>query len=173
MSEMIILVDEKDNQTGTAGKMEAHQNGGKLHRAFSICVFNSKGEMMLQMRAKSKYHCGGLWTNACCSHPRDGETIEHAIHRRLMEEMGFDCLLKEIFSMIYRAPFENGLTEHEFDHFYFGKFDGEPKPNPEEVGDWKWANVKELLADAKKNPKKYTPWFVIGLGKMEAKGLLK
>lgn len=160
--EMLILVDEKDVQTGTCEKMEVHRKG-LLHRAFSIFVFNSKDELMLQRRAKTKYHTPGLWTNTCCSHPRDGEKLEEAVHRRLKEEMGFDCDLKEEFSFIYRAQFDNDLVEHEFDHVFIGKYDNEPNPNPGEADNWKWINIEELKKDIKENPDNYTPWFKIAV----------
>lgn len=161
--ENVILVDEKDNEVGTEEKIKAHKNGGKLHRAFSVFIFNSKGEFMLQQRAESKYHCGGLWTNTCCSHPRPGEVTEEAAHRKLEQEMGFDTELKELFSFIYRAEFGNKLTEHELDHVFVGFYESEPKPNPEEAESWKWIGIKDLQGDIRKNPDKYTPWFKIAL----------
>jgi isopentenyl-diphosphate delta-isomerase len=158
MEEKVVLVDENDNEVGTERKTRAHQQG-RLHRAFSIFVFNSKGELLIQKRAKTKYHSGGLWANTCCSHPRPGEPIEKAAHRRLKEEMGFECELKKAFSFTYRAEFENGLIEHEYDHVFIGKFDGEPQPDPEEVEDWKWVDTEELKKDIKENPDSYTYWF--------------
>jgi isopentenyl-diphosphate delta-isomerase len=164
--EEVVLVDEKDNDVGREEKIKAHMNGGKLHRAFSIFIFNGKGEMMIQQRAFGKYHCGGLWTNTCCSHPRPGELAENAAHRKLKQEMGFDTDLKEILSFTYRAPFENGLTEHEFDHVFVGGFDGNPQMNPQEVGDFKWVNPNVLEKDVNENPDKYTPWFKIVLARV-------
>ena len=164
--EKIILVDKNDNEIGFEEKLTAHQNGGKLHRAFSIFVFNKKEELLLQKRAKEKYHSALLWTNTCCSHPRTGEVLLAAAHRRLKEEMGFDCDLSEKFSFIYKINFENGLSENEFDHVFFGKFDGEPKSNPEEVADWKWVSIKELKQDIKENPGEYTYWLKICLDKV-------
>ena len=158
----VILVDNKDNQIGVGEKLEIHRQG-KLHRAFSIFVFNSKGDMMLQLRAKSKYHCGGLWTNTCCSHPRPGETLESATKRRLKEEMGFGCELKELFSYIYKVDCKNGLTEHEFLHVFKGIYDGNPKINSEEADGWKWMPVSDVKADVKKHPEQYTPWFKLSL----------
>lgn len=155
--EQVILVDEADNQIGVEEKLKAHRDG-KLHRAFSIFVFNSEGKLLLQQRALSKYHCGGLWANTCCSHPRPGEGTEIAAHRRLREEMGFDCPLKELFSFTYKAKFDNGLTEHEFDHVLIGKFDGTPKANPEEVESWKWVDIDELRNGIRQNPDKYVYW---------------
>lgn len=161
--EMIILVDEHDNEVGSIEKMEAHRNGGKLHRAFSIFVFNSAGELMLQQRAKTKHHWAGFWTNTCCSHPAVGESLEQAAQRRLQEEMGFTCPLKKVFSFTYRAHFTNGLSEYEFDHFFIGKYDDAPKPNLEEVGAWKWISAQDLREDIARNPGAFTPWFKIGL----------
>lgn len=155
----IILVDENDVQVGTGEKMAVHE-AGKLHRAFSIMIFNSRGELMLQKRAKEKYHCGGLWTNACCSHPRPGETLAEATKRRLAEEMGMVCELEEIFSFIYKSSFSNGLTEHEFDHVFVGQFDGEPNLNPSEAEAWRWNSWKDLLVDIDRNQNNYTPWFL-------------
>ncbi|MCK4592058.1 isopentenyl-diphosphate Delta-isomerase [Candidatus Parcubacteria bacterium] len=165
MKEEIILVDKNDQEIGSGEKMKVHQNG-KLHRAFSIFVFNSKNEMLLQERAKTKYHCGGLWTNTCCSHPRRGELLEEATHRRLQEEMGFDCELKKIGSFIYKAEFDNGLTEHEYDHVFTGKFDGEPKLNLEEADDYKWIGMEKLKKEIKKNPESFTAWFKIAMEKV-------
>ncbi len=156
--ERVILVDEADNQIGTEEKLKAHREG-KLHRAFSIFVFNSDGKLLLQQRALSKYHCPGLWANTCCSHPREGESADAAAHRSLVEEMGFDCPLKEAFSFTYKAKFDNGLTEHEFDHVLVGKFDGEPKPNPDEVAAVKRVGVDELRKDVRENPERYAYWF--------------
>ena len=160
MAERVILVDKNDNQTGTEEKMKAHEQG-QLHRAFSIFIFNPEGKMLLQQRAKIKYHSGGLWTNACCSHPRDKETLNQAVHRRLVEEMGFDCDLKEKYYFIYKAKLDHGLTEHELDHVFIGTYEGKIKPNPEEVESFEWVTVEELKKDAEANPQKYTEWFKI------------
>ena len=154
------MVDENDNELGLIEKMEAHEKG-LLHRAFSVFVFNQKGEVMLQQRAFGKYHSGGLWTNTCCSHPREGETVLEAAHRRMEEEMGFDCELEQQFNFIYNRKLDKGLTEHELDHVVFGKFDGEPNLNPEEVADYKWVNMQELKSDISTNPAEYTEWFKI------------
>ena len=159
--EQVILVDENDNQIGTEEKLKAHQNGGKLHRAISVLVFNSKGELLLQRRALSKYHCGGLWANTCCTHPRPGEKAIDAAHRRLKEEMGFDAELKEVFPLLYKAEFNNGLTEWEYDHVFVGHYNGEVKPNTEEVDSYRWISMKELKEDIEKNPAKYAEWFKI------------
>jgi isopentenyl-diphosphate delta-isomerase len=162
MNEMVILVDEADKEIGTEEKMKTHKEG-KLHRAFSIFIFNPKGEMLLQKRAKSKYHSGGLWSNACCSHPRPGEDIEQAAHRRLMEEMGFDCDLQESFDFVYKANLDHNLTEYEFDHVFIGKYEGKIKLNPEEAEDFKWVNIDALKENVEKHPEKYTVWFKCAL----------
>ncbi|MBU7047042.1 MAG: isopentenyl-diphosphate Delta-isomerase [Theionarchaea archaeon] len=163
MDERVILVDENDKELGSEEKIEAHKTG-KLHRAFSIFVFNSKGEMLLQQRALHKYHSGGLWANACCSHPRLGETLEEAVHRRLKEEMGFDCELKEIFSFIYKAKVGT-LTEHELDHVFIGMYDGDVHPDPGEVGGYRWVTIESLRKDVQTHPEAYTEWFKIALEK--------
>lgn len=157
----VILVDEQDNQIGTEEKMAAHENGARLHRAFSIFIFNQKKELMLQRRAAHKYHSGGLWTNTCCSHQRPGETTIEAAHRRLQEEMGFDTDLEEVFSFIYRAELDHGLTEHEFDHVVVGYFEDDPILNLEETDQWKWISLDELQRDIKNHPEQYTEWFKI------------
>ena len=162
MKETLILVDNNDNEIGTEEKMKAHEDA-KLHRAFSVFIFNLKGEMLLQQRAVSKYHSGGLWTNSCCSHPRPGEEVTAAAHRRLMEEMGFDCEIEKKFHFIYKAEFDHGLTEHELDHVFMGKYNGEIIPNPEEVENYKWIKTDELINDIELNPDKYTVWFKIAL----------
>lgn len=166
MEEQVILVDRNDNEIGLMAKMEAHEKG-VLHRAFSVFVFNQHGEMMLQRRALSKYHSPGLWSNTCCSHPRKGETALEAAHRRTVEEMGFDCEMNKAFSFIYKADFDNGLTEHEFDHVIIGKYDKEPVINPEEVDSWKWIKLDELKKDMNENPEKYTVWFRIAFKEVE------
>jgi isopentenyl-diphosphate delta-isomerase len=166
-NEEIILVDENDEQIGFETKLKAHENGGKLHRAFSIFIFDDPGKMLLQRRSKKKYHFGGLWTNACCSHPTRGEKLQEAAHARLRQEFGFDAELKEIFSFTYRAPDPNSeLTEFEFDHVFCGKFNDEPQPDPNEIEDWKWVDVMGLLADLESNPYDYTPWFRIAAHKV-------
>ncbi|MDE1824937.1 MAG: isopentenyl-diphosphate Delta-isomerase [Candidatus Micrarchaeota archaeon] len=159
----VILVDDKDNQIGTMEKIAAHSNGARLHRAFSIFVFNSNGETLLQRRAMGKYHSKGFWSNTCCSHPYVGESNADAAHRRLKEEFGFDCKLDEKFSFIYRTDVGEGLTEHEFDHVFTGTYDGDVSPNPEEIMDYKWADPIELIRDMDQNPKSYTLWSMIGL----------
>ncbi|TBW28378.1 isopentenyl-diphosphate Delta-isomerase [Gramella sp. KN1008] len=158
--EKVILVNEKDEQIGLMEKIEAHEKA-LLHRAFSVFVFNENNELMIQQRAFSKYHSPGLWTNTCCSHQREGESNIQAGKRRLQEEMGFTTELKDTISFIYKAPFDNGLTEHEFDHILVGKFDGVPVLNPDEVAAWKWVSLEDLKKDMKKNPHIYTEWFKI------------
>jgi isopentenyl-diphosphate Delta-isomerase len=165
MTEYVILVDENDQAIGICEKMEAHEKG-LLHRAFSVFVFNDKGEMLLQRRALSKYHSPGLWTNTCCSHPRENESVEEAAHRRLKEEMGFDCQLEEVFSFTYNAAFSNGLIEHEFDHVLIGKYDSSPLLNTEEAAEYKWISIKEVLREAEENPNNFTEWFKIILPKL-------
>jgi isopentenyl-diphosphate delta-isomerase len=160
MEEQVILVDENDNQIGLMPKMEAHEKG-VLHRAFSVFTFNKKGELMLQQRAVHKYHSPLLWTNTCCSHQRKGETNLEAGKRRLQEEMGFTAELKEVFSFIYKAPFDNGLTEHELDYVLVGYFDDNPNINKEEVEDYKWMLLEDVKSDIDKNPSIYTEWFKI------------
>ncbi len=156
----MILVNQEDEPIGTMPKMEAHEKA-ELHRAFSVFILNDKGEVMLQQRAASKYHSPLLWTNTCCSHQRLGESNIEAGRRRLMEEMGFEVPLKELFSFIYKAPFDNGLTEHELDHVMVGFFNSEPEINKEEVENWKWMELSDIRADMELNPARYTVWFRI------------
>lgn len=160
MKEQVILVDQQDNPIGLMEKIEAHEKA-LLHRAFSVFVFNDKNELMLQQRAAEKYHSPLLWTNTCCSHQRDGESNIEAGKRRLQEEMGFSCELKEVFSFIYKAPFDNGLTEHEYDHVMIGRFNDEPIVNPEEVVSYKWMPLIEVKNDIENHPEGYTAWFKI------------
>lgn len=158
--EQVILVNEKDEQIGLMPKMEAHEKA-LLHRAFSVFVFNDKNELMIQQRAMGKYHSPGLWTNTCCSHQREGENNIEAGKRRLQEEMGFSTDLKDTISFIYKAPFDNGLTEHEFDHILVGTYNGEPNLNPAEVHAYKWVDLETLKEDMVQNPDIYTEWFKI------------
>lgn len=158
--EQVILVDETDKPIGLMEKQAAH-NGPHLHRAFSIFVFNSKGELLMQQRALSKYHSPGLWTNTCCSHPRDGETLAQATSRRLMEEMGMQCEMKEAYTFIYQAPVGQGLTEHELDHVWIGHSDTTPLINREEVEAWKYMRLDDIAADIHAQPQNYTEWFKI------------
>lgn len=158
--EQVILVNEKDEQIGLMPKMEAHEKA-LLHRAFSVFVFNEKDELMLQQRAAHKYHSPLLWANTCCSHQREGETNIDAGKRRLKEEMGFETDLRNVISFIYKAPFDNGLTEHEFDHVMVGEYNGDPVINNEEVMDWKWMPIDAVKQDIQRQPEIYTEWFKI------------
>jgi isopentenyl-diphosphate delta-isomerase len=158
--EKVILVDREDNPIGTMPKMEAHEKAA-LHRAFSVFILNKNGELMLQQRALHKYHSPALWTNTCCSHQREGEHNLEAGTRRLEEEMGFSVPLEELFSFIYKAPFDNGLTEHELDHVMIGYFDGTPCINPDEVASWKWMSLTAIENDMTLHPETYTVWFKI------------
>ena len=158
--EQVILVNEKDEQIGLMPKMEAHEKA-LLHRAFSVFIFNDKNELMLQQRAADKYHSPLLWTNSCCSHQRNGESNLEAGKRRLQEEMGFVCDLKEVTSFIYKASFDNGLTEHELDHIMIGYYNKNPLINREEVESFKWMTVEEVKNDIVNQPEIYTEWFKI------------
>ena len=157
MTELVILVDEGDRPIGTAEKMTAHIHGW-LHRAFSIFIVNPQGELLLQRRAWTKYHSGGLWTNTCCSHPRPDEPLLVAGQRRLMEEMGIACHLQELFCFTYRAELECGLIEHEFDHVLIGECHCQPQPNPAEVADWRWMGMADLEKELSAHPERYTYW---------------
>lgn len=158
--EQVILVNEKDEKIGLMSKMEAHEKA-MLHRAFSVFIFNDKGELLLQQRASHKYHSPNQWTNTCCSHQREGETNIEAGKRRLFEEMGFNCELEEKFSFIYKAQFDNGLTEHELDHVMIGFYNETPIINPEEVGGFCWMSINGIEIEIRDNPEKYTVWFKI------------
>ncbi|NHM06379.1 isopentenyl-diphosphate Delta-isomerase [Flavobacterium sp. CYK-4] len=158
--EHVILVNTNDEPIGLMPKLEAHQKA-VLHRAFSVFIVNDQNEIMLQQRAQEKYHSPLLWTNTCCSHQRAGESNIEAGNRRLQEEMGFATELKELFHFIYKAPFDNGLTEHELDHVMIGRYNGVPKINPEEVEDWKWMKIEDIKSDMIANPEIYTVWFKI------------
>ena len=160
--ERVILVDEDDRAIGAAGKLEAHREG-RLHRAFSIFVLDGRGQLLLQRRARSKYHSGGLWTNTCCGHPRPGEETEAAAHRRLREEMGFDCPLRPVFHFVYEAELDDGLREHELDHVFVGRYDSDPAPDPEEAEAWRWTSLEEVARDVERHPDEYTVWFRIAL----------
>ena len=160
VEEQVILVNEHDEQIGLMPKMEAHEKA-VLHRAFSVFVFNTKNDLMLQQRAAHKYHSPLLWTNTCCSHQRDGESNIEAGTRRLKEEMGFTTDLKETTSFIYKAPFDNGLTEHELDHIMLGYYENEPIINKQEVEDWKWMPLEDVKHDINVHPEQYTAWFKI------------
>lgn len=169
--ERVILVDENNNEIGVEEKMRAHAEG-KLHRAFSIFIFDSDEKLLLQKRAQTKYHSGGLWSNTACGHPRPGETITEAARRRLREEMNFDCEIQEVFSFIYRAQFENTLIEHEYDHVFKGQFNGEPVPNAQEVEECRWISLVELRKDLQRNPQAYTAWLRIAMSQMDLPELI-
>jgi isopentenyl-diphosphate delta-isomerase len=154
----VILVDENDRQIGTDDKLHAHQNGANLHRAISVFIFNKKGEMLLQRRTMTKYHSAGKWANACCSHPMPRESVADAAHRRLRQEMGFDCKMREVFAFTYKADVGNGLTEHEYDHVFFGRYDKEVRANKNEVMDYKWVSMKSLREEMARNPYDFAPW---------------
>jgi isopentenyl-diphosphate delta-isomerase len=162
MNELLILVDEKDNACGKMDKQSVHELG-LLHRAFSVFIFNTKGELLLQQRADGKYHSAGLWTNTCCSHPRYGEELSEAVPRRLMEEMGIECKTDFAFSFLYKTTFENGLIEHELDHVFFGVSDDVPVPESSEVKDWKYLRLGVLEAQIRLYPDQYTAWLKICL----------
>lgn len=166
VKQQIVLVDKNNRKIGVEEKIKAHKEG-KLHRAFSIFIFNSRGELLIQQRAKTKYHSGGLWSNTVCSHPKPNETYNQAVHRRLNEEMGFNCKLKKLFCFIYNAGFQNGLIENEYDCVFIGKFDGNPKPNPQEIMDYKWVSMKELKQEIIKNPNKFSVWLKIALNRIK------
>lgn len=160
MEEQVILVNEQDEPIGLMEKLEAHQKA-VLHRAFSVFILNENNEIMLQQRAFHKYHSPMLWTNTCCSHQRNGESNIEAGKRRLNEEMGFSAELKELFHFIYKAPFDNGLTEHELDHVMIGYYNEEPVINSDEVANWKWMSIEAVREDMQDNPGIYTVWFKI------------
>jgi isopentenyl-diphosphate delta-isomerase len=164
--EEVILVDEQDKEIGVMEKMEAHVKG-RLHRAFSIFIFNNKNEMLLQQRATGKYHSGGLWTNACCSHPKPGESIEDAAARRLKEELGFETPLDKIFDFTYKASFDNGLTEHEFDHVFTGIYNGEMNINKNEAENVCFRSMEEIESDLQTHPHKFTAWFSLAFPRIK------
>ncbi len=166
MVEEVVLVDQHDNPVGTMEKMEAHKKG-LLHRAFSVFLFNSEGEMLLQQRAADKYHSAGLWTNACCSHPRPGETIEAAARRRLIEEMGISAAVQPLFQFVYEASFDNGLREHEYDHVLVGTINGAVPFNPDEVAAVQYASMNELQARLHREPDQFTAWFRLAFPSMQ------
>lgn len=164
-AEQVILVDAQDNEIGYMEKQEAHEKGS-LHRAFSVFVYNSAGELLLQRRALHKYHSGGLWTNTCCSHPRPGEGNLEAAKRRLREEMGFECTLLKAFSFLYRQEVGD-LTEHELDHVFIGSFEGTPVIDPEEVAEWRFVPMEALTEEMKAHPEQFTVWFRLCLERVQ------
>ena len=155
--ECVILVDEQDRELGSCGKLRAHREGA-LHRAFSVFVFDDAGRLLLQRRARAKYHSGGLWSNTACGHPRPGEETAAAARRRLREEMNFECELREAFAFVYRAELAGGLVEHEYDHVFVGTFGGSPAPDPSEVEDWEWVAPEELRRGLRDEPARYSRW---------------
>jgi isopentenyl-diphosphate delta-isomerase len=167
MIEEVVLVNEKDEAVGAMEKMAAHEQA-ILHRAFSVFIFNKNGDVLMQQRAHSKYHSGGLWTNTCCSHPRPGEEVVAAATRRLQEEMGFTTSLTKVFDFTYKAVFENGLTEHEFDHVITGQYDGLVDFNPNEVAAYAFMSVQELEQQIQESPERFTAWFHIAYPKLKA-----
>jgi len=162
----VILVNEQDAAIGEMEKIEAHKKGF-LHRAFSVFIFNGKGEMLLQQRALHKYHSGGLWSNACCSHPYPGESTENAALRRLNEELGFQTPVNKIFEFTYRAAFDNGLTEHEYDHVFTGEYNGELNINPDEVSDYCFKDIEDIRTIMQSQPEKFTKWFHLVFDRIE------
>ncbi|MGH7492728.1 MAG: isopentenyl-diphosphate Delta-isomerase [bacterium] len=162
--EMITLVDHNDREIGVEEKIKAHREG-RLHRAFSVFVFNHEGQMLLQKRSPLKYHSRSLWTNTCCSHPRPGEAMNKAIARRLHEEMGFACRITEAFHFIYHAHLEEGLIEHEFDHVFIGEYQGVISPDPNEVADYRWIKLSDLHKEIKAAPGQFTIWFKLALAR--------
>lgn len=166
MEEYVILVDENDRQTGVMEKLKAHREA-RLHRAISVFVFNDRQELLLQQRSASKYHSPLLWTNTCCSHPRPGEAAAEAAQRRLKEEMSLDCRLSHRFTFIYKADLDQGLTEYEFDHIFFGRTNVMPLPDPLEAAGWRYAGLDEIDADIQENPAKYTAWLMLMMEKIK------
>lgn len=164
-----MLVDALDREIGTEAKLEAHRSG-KLHRAFSVFLFDGGGRLLLQRRALTKYHSAGLWANACCSHPRPGEPVIDAARRRLREELGVACALESALAFVYRAPLDNGLVEHEYDHVLVGRFDGTPVPDPNEVAEWRWAAPAELLTDLHEHRERYAAWFPLAFERLQRSG---
>jgi isopentenyl-diphosphate delta-isomerase len=162
----VILVDEKDTPLGTMEKLQAHKEG-VLHRAFSVFLFNKDGDLLLQRRNEDKYHSGGLWTNTCCSHPKPGESMIEGASTRLQEEMGISTTIEFAFSFIYKAIFENGLIENEYDHVFIGSYNAEPNPAPEEVSDWRYVSLADVKKEISETPENYTAWFKIALPKLE------
>ena len=156
--EQVVLVNDHDEETGVMEKMEAHRTGS-LHRAFSVLLFNSRGEMLLQKRAQTKYHSSGLWTNTCCSHPRPGESLEEAARRKLRQEMGIEANPRFAFKFQYKAPLDNQLIEYEIDHVFIGQFDGEPVLNEHEAEDWRFVDLHSLKQQIHTDPQQFTPWF--------------
>jgi isopentenyl-diphosphate Delta-isomerase len=171
-ADQVILVDPDDVAVGYDDKLTAHREG-KLHRAFSVFVVNSGGELLLQRRAESKYHSGGLWSNTCCSHPRPGERTRHAAQRRLVEEMGFACDVTPLYRFIYRAELDGGMIEHECDYVYLGRFNGRPDPDPREVAAWRWASPETITRELEDAPERFTFWFDLAFRELCRRGALR
>lgn len=169
-AEQLILVDSEDRELGIRDKFRVHVEGS-LHRAFSVFVFDSKNRLLLQQRADGKYHSAGLWSNTACGHPRPGESTTIAARRRLAEEMGFDCELSRAFSFLYHTVFDNRMVEHEYDHVFVGRFDGEPLPNSDEVQSWRWMELSDLHREVRNQPDHYTYWLHAALNRAEWKQL--
>lgn len=167
MEEQVVLVDENDNAIGVEGKAAVHRSG-KLHRAISVFIFDAGNRVLLQQRASTKYHSAGLWSNTCCTHPRPEEDNITAANRRLREEMGIECELSKAFSFVYQASLPNCLVEHEYDHIFFGRYDGEPVPNRDEADDWQWMDMEKLSVDVKRNPDSYSFWLAVCLDRVVA-----
>jgi isopentenyl-diphosphate delta-isomerase len=167
MLQEVVLVNEKDEPIGIMEKMEAHRKA-LLHRAFSVFIFNTKGEMLLQKRSQNKYHSAGLWTNTCCSHPMPGEDTKQAAVRRLNEELGFSTTLNKIFDFIYKSDFDNGLTEYEFDHVFIGDYNGAINPDKNEVSDYCFMSLNEIESSLQLKPQKFTAWFQIAFNKVKS-----
>jgi isopentenyl-diphosphate delta-isomerase len=160
--EQVILVDERDRELGADEKLRAHMKGA-LHRAFSVFIFDGAGRLLLQKRARGKYHSGGLWSNTACGHPRPGEPTAAAARRRLREEMSLDCELREAFEFVYRAELDGALVEHEYDHVFVGTHDAEPAPDPSEVEEWRWVSMGELRRGLSEEPQSYSYWLKVAV----------
>lgn len=169
MNDHVILVNEWDEPVGTAEKLAAHRSG-RLHRAFSVFVLNDEQELLLQRRAGSKYHSPGLWSNSCCSHPRPGESVADAARRRLLEEMGFTCELEPAGALLYRADVGGGLLEHEYDHLFLGRWNGQPCPDPREVDRWRWTDLPSLRREIASRPEAFTYWLRAALRELDERG---
>ena len=167
--ERVILVDERDRELGAAEKLSAHR-AGALHRAFSVFIFDGRGRLLLQRRARGKYHSGGLWSNTACGHPRPGEATDAAARRRLREEMGLDCELRPAFEFVYRAELGGGLVEHEYDHVFAGASEEEPAPDPSEVEDWRWVSMEELRRGLREEPHRYSYWLKLAVEGEDRRG---
>jgi isopentenyl-diphosphate delta-isomerase len=167
-AEQLILVDAEDRELGIGDKLQAHRDGA-LHRAFSVFIFDAEKRLLLQKRALTKYHSGGLWSNTACGHPRPGEATISAAHRRLREEMGFDCELYQAFEFLYRKELDNRLVEHEYDHVFIGEFKGEPQPDAAEVEEWRWLSMKELRRALLERPGEYSYWLSVAVNRVEWK----